>query len=318
MEIIQSNNVRVFRKDLSEYGQILCIEMSPFVLSQDLIFIGFESKILLGRLQIDEQVVQFDIEAEFTHESRCCSLTISPETSISILPNNITFAAAGGDHNLRVFKSDLRGDDVCKVLSGHTSYINDTKFDPDNSFLVSVSDDNTAKLWETDDYKCVATLQLTSPGMSACWHREDNSKLLVAEKIGLIRFYNVETQSPILSLDIGKPLSSTHWAPSDSQLVASLQLGELLIWDFSKPCVPINNNLLFTEAGGYIRFSPFGELIAAVNNLESTLKVVHVHNNQLKLTVPVTLPSNVSWHCRCPIVCVGDYMTLSFWKVTSK
>jgi hypothetical protein len=53
MEIIQSNNVRVFRKDLSEYGQILCIEMSPFVLSQDLIFIGFESKILLGRLQID-------------------------------------------------------------------------------------------------------------------------------------------------------------------------------------------------------------------------------------------------------------------------
>jgi hypothetical protein len=82
--------------------------------------------------------------------------------------------------------------------------------------------------------------------------------------------------------------------------------------------VPINNNLLFTEAGGYIRFSPFGELIAAVNNLESTLKVVHVHNNQLKLTVPVTLPSNVSWHCRCPIVCVGDYMTLSFWKVTSK
>lgn len=71
--------------------------------------------------------------------------------------------------------------------------------------------------------------------MVACWHREDNSKLLVAEKIGLIRCYNVETQSPILSLDCGKSLSGLHWAPSDSQLVASLHLGELFIWDLLKP-----------------------------------------------------------------------------------
>ena len=122
-----------------------------------------------------------------------------------------------------------------QVLGDHTSYINDTKFDPDNNFLASVSDDNTAKLWETEDFKCVTTLQLTSPGVSVCWHKEDSSKLLVAEKIGLIRFYNVETQTPILSLDYGKPLSNAHWAPSDSQVVASLQLGELLIWDLSKP-----------------------------------------------------------------------------------
>lgn len=120
-------------------------------------------------------------------------------------------------------------------MSEHTNYINDTKFDPDNNFLASVSDDHSAKLWDTDEYKCVATFQLTSPGMSVCWHKEDSSKLLIAEKIGLIRFYNVETQSPILSLDYGKPLSSVHWAPSDAQLVASLHLGELSIWDLSKP-----------------------------------------------------------------------------------
>lgn len=44
---------KLFKKDLSEYGQILSIELSPFVLSQDLILIGFESKILLGHLEID-------------------------------------------------------------------------------------------------------------------------------------------------------------------------------------------------------------------------------------------------------------------------
>lgn len=62
----------------------------------------------------------------------------------------------------------------------------------------------------------------------------DTAKLLVAEKIGLIRFYNVETQRPILSLDVGKPLSSAHWAPFDTQLVGSLQHGELLLWDLTR------------------------------------------------------------------------------------
>lgn len=66
------------------------------------------------------------------------------------------------------------------------------------------------------------------------WHTKDVAKLLVAEKIGLIRFYNVETQRPILSLDVGKPLSSAHWAPFDTQLVGSVQHGELLLWDLTR------------------------------------------------------------------------------------
>lgn len=84
------------------------------------------------------------------------------------------------------------------------------------------------------DNKQAAILRLTSPGMSACWHRDDNSKLLVAEKVGIIRFYNVNKQKPILSFDYGKPLASAHWAPFDSQLIASLQMGELLLWDMTR------------------------------------------------------------------------------------
>lgn len=66
------------------------------------------------------------------------------------------------------------------------------------------------------------------------WHAKDVAKLLVAEKVGLIRFYNVETQRPILSLDVGKPLSNVHWAPFDTQLVASVQHGEMLLWDLTR------------------------------------------------------------------------------------
>lgn len=71
-------------------------------------------------------------------------------------------------------------------------------------------------------------------GVSLSWHIRDVAKLLVAEKVGLIRFYNVETQRPILSLDVGKSLSNAHWAPFDTQLVGSLQHGELLLWDLTR------------------------------------------------------------------------------------
>lgn len=50
------------------------------------------------------------------------------------------------------------------MLSGHTSYINDISFDPANNYLASVSDDQTARIWSTDQFDCVATLILTSAG----------------------------------------------------------------------------------------------------------------------------------------------------------
>lgn len=63
-----------------------------------------------------------------------------------------------------------------------------------------------------------------------CWHRADPGKLLVAEKMGLISFYNVENETCIFSTDYGKSLSSCHWSPTDDDIIASIHQGELLVW----------------------------------------------------------------------------------------
>lgn len=122
-----------------------------------------------------------------------------------------------------------------QVLSGHTDFINEVSYDPESNFVASVSDDNTARIWSTLDYSCIAVLHLMSPGMSTCWHKDDPAKLMVAEKVGVIRFYNVNTQKPILSLDFGKPLSAAHWSPKDTQSICSLHLGEVVQWDLTRP-----------------------------------------------------------------------------------
>lgn len=58
---------------------------------------------------------------------------------------------------------------------------------------------------------------------------------MVCEKNGLIRYYNVQSQQPILSIDNGSTMSYAHWNPSDSQIVGALTKGELKLWDLTRP-----------------------------------------------------------------------------------
>ncbi|ENN79592.1 nucleoporin Nup37 [Dendroctonus ponderosae] len=306
-----------FVKDFSEYGQILHIHVSPFEWSKDIMLLAFSSRILFARVSFQEESVKVQQLFQFEHPSRCTALSLAPSTTLTVMPNQVLFATGGIDHQIRVVQSDLQQDNTCEVISGHTSYINDITFDPDNAYLASASDDNTVKIWYTKQFNLKTTLNLTSPAMVVAWHRGDPGKLMVAEKIGLVKFYNVETETPILSLDFARSLSFAHWAPSESQILGTLQLGELLLWDLTKPCLPQQSAILFPENGGTMKFSPQGELLAAVNSLDGSLKVLHTTTQCLKLNVSVTLPTNVQWHFHYPLVCIGDDTKLCFWKISA-
>ncbi|KAB0800098.1 hypothetical protein PPYR_07978 [Photinus pyralis] len=303
--------------NFEEAGLISVIHFSPYESSQDLLLIAFPTKILVTQLIIQDNVSLKEL-AQLHNGVTCTALALSSETSISTLPCNVVFCVAGDDYKIRVFKSDLALDSSTKILSGHSDYINDISYDPEGNYLASVSDDNTVKVWNTDNYKCEATLFLTSPGTAVCWHREDASKLMVAEKIGLIRFYNVNTQKPILSLEFGKPLSAAHWSPSDSQVICSLHLGELVVWDLSHPSLPTNSKLLHTADGGYLKINATGELVAFVNRLEGYVKVAMVNSQQQRLCASLDLPTSLTWHFRLPLLCVANDNKLCFWKVSNK
>lgn len=64
-----------------------------------------------------------------------------------------------------------------QILEGHTSYINDLTFDPDQGEqLASTSDDLSCRIWSRDGSQ-VTCFQLGSPGMSIGWHRDDPMKV---------------------------------------------------------------------------------------------------------------------------------------------
>lgn len=69
-----------------------------------------------------------------------------------------------------------------------------------------------------------------------CWHIADPGKLMVAERSGTIRLYNVEREQAILSFDTHlTPLISADWSPVNIYRVAALAAGHLVIWDTTSP-----------------------------------------------------------------------------------
>ena len=60
-------------------------------------------------------------------------------------------------------------------------------------------------------------------------------QLMVTEKKGRVRFYDIFSDSPILSLDSpAPPLTDADWAPSNSLLVGGVAGGSWCLWDLSK------------------------------------------------------------------------------------
>ena len=58
---------------------------------------------------------------------------------------------------------------------------------------------------------------------------------MVAQKNGLIRFYDLLSQQPIMSLSTGQvPLMSADWSSTNDLLVGAVARDDWIIWDMSK------------------------------------------------------------------------------------
>ena len=60
-------------------------------------------------------------------------------------------------------------------------------------------------------------------------------QLMVAEKNGIVRFYDLVSQQPIMSLSAGHvPLISADWCTTNALKVGAVASDDWLIWDMSK------------------------------------------------------------------------------------
>lgn len=305
------------------------VEFSPYELSSKLLAVGTSTQIIIASCRFPEEDPELeDIEYEelqiFQPGCSITALSWSPETSVSVISSSLRFVAAGMDHNLRIVNLNLKSDPDVEFLKGHKSFINAVAYEPNlGQQIASVGDDNTCRVWEKDkdssEIKEAMCFYLMSPGVSVCWHHEEPKKILVAQKNGILRFFSLHNQQPIMSLDCGQsPLMSADWCSMNSLAIAAGASTDWLLFDSSVSSAPADKKQAHTEGIQQIRWCRCSDnLLATIGHPGCQLKVFSVKQQQLLMSQSYPVGSGLSWHLRLPILVVAGDQRLYFWSASS-
>ncbi|KAK1168877.1 nucleoporin Nup37 [Acipenser oxyrinchus oxyrinchus] len=301
------------------------VEFSPFEsgAAGALLAYGGNQYVVVGTCRFQEEDTEVDgIEYTtlrvFHHGVRVDAIAWSPESRLDALPKQIRFCTASADRKLRILTSDLQDRHEVKVMDGHSDYINDLVFDPrEGQQIASVSDDHTCRIWDLDGSQKISFL-LRSPGMSVCWHPEDAFKLMVAEKNGMVRFYDLITQQAILSLDCGlTPLMSADWCFANTIKVGAVAGNDWVIWDITRSSYPQEKRPAHVDRTRLFKWSKANENIFATTGcpgkINSQLLVHHLGHPQPIMIGSASVGAGLSWHRTLPLCVIGGDRKLSFW-----
>lgn len=304
-------------------GVVSAVEFSPYGWFGSLLAIGTSSNVVIVSCKFQEDdptIEEMDYEEirKFHHGNYVSGITWSPQTTLLQIPNVLRFATISGDKKLRIFHSDLKTTDTIQTLEGHTDYINYACFEPQSGEeIASVSDDHTCRIWNTDG-TLKAKFSLNSPGMFVSWHPDESpEKLLVAEKKGVIRFYNVLKQQPMMSFDSNAiPLMSADWCLSNSLRVGCVAASDLLIWNVSISSQPIECRPAHNGSALCFRFSRINQNIMATRGRPGNeIKVMNSKLNQALLTENIPAGQGLSWHFKLPVLAAGGDGKVHLWKI---
>uniref|UniRef100_A0A1B0FLK1 Nucleoporin Nup37 n=1 Tax=Glossina morsitans morsitans TaxID=37546 RepID=A0A1B0FLK1_GLOMM len=266
--------------------QITCFEMCSSQFASSLLCIAAYEKLILGFVRFPEETESesffWEKVRDIHHETRCHALCFSPDTSLMIIPKNVTLCAAGSDFLLRIFRTDLENPDTVQTLKGHTNYVNEISWSNECEFLASV---------------------------------------MVAEKKGAIHMYNVRSQQSVISVECPKiPLLTADWALNNYHIITALSGGEIVTFDMSRrPCSPTNVKPVHEDVGRYLRSSPSSEHVtASIGRPDITLKVFTANSTVPLIEATLKSCTGLSWHQRLPYVAAACDRKLCFWKVQTK
>lgn len=98
-------------------------------------------------------------------------------------------AAAVRNHDIHL----SHWDDTVFVLRGHTDLVTSVAWSPEGRFLLSGSEDCTARVWDTTTRDCVVTVNDVSPVRAVAFHPHGHDFATVTED-GTLRIYELESE----------------------------------------------------------------------------------------------------------------------------
>ena len=161
-----------------------------------------------------------------------------------------------------------------RTLIGHTDCVDSAAFSPDGSRIVSASNDETVKIWDTQTGECIRTLEGHTSRVHTAAFSPDGSRIVSASNDETVKIWDTQTGKCIRTLT-GHTDSvwSAAFSP-DGNSIASAGWWDrtIRIWNTETgKCIQILKKSLFnnkeghTKAIAYAAFSPDGKRIASTS-----------------------------------------------------
>ena len=179
---------------------------------------------------------------------------------------------------------DGRCDNSLLTLKGHTKLINDVKFSPDGTKIVTGSDDKTAKIWDVNTSNLLKTLKGHNEVISDVEFSPDGTKVVTASYDKKAKIWDVTTGNLLFTLNgHTDSISDSKFSPDGTKIVTASFDNTVKIWNVS------TGSLLFTLNGHSIfindtKFSPDGTKVVTASN-DKTAKIWDTLTGSLLFTL---------------------------------
>ncbi|XP_073476420.1 nucleoporin Nup37 isoform X2 [Aquarana catesbeiana] len=165
---------------------------------------------------------------------------------------------------------------------------------------------------------CTAAGDKTLRIFTSDFHEENKCQLMVAEKTGTIRFYDLTTHQAILSLEsMQVPLMSADWCLKNTFRVGAVAGNDWVIWEMPRSSYPQDNKPSHADRARFFRWSKCNENLFATTGcpgkMNSQLLIHHLGHPHPILVGSASVGSGLSWHRTLPLCVVGGYRKLFFW-----
>ncbi|KAI9293997.1 WD repeat-containing protein wat1 [Neoconidiobolus thromboides FSU 785] len=166
--------------------------------------------------------------------SGICSRTIqhtdSQVNKLCISPDK-RFLAAGGHNQVRLYDIHSLKPDPVMIFEGHTNNIVSIGFHPDNSWMVTGSEDGTLKIWDTRTPVIQRSYDHKAPVNEVAIHPNSN-QLFSCDQNGSIKLWNLSDNSCTHELvpEEDTPMRSVTVSADGTMLVAGSTKGSCYVW----------------------------------------------------------------------------------------
>lgn len=213
----------------------------------------------------------------FLPEKRIDLGNISPYT-VCFDANDIYAISGDLGENINYFEIDTKKS--FRTLIGHTSAISDIAFKPDGSKVVSVSWDNTIKIWDANTGMQIHKTKLTeTPIYSVC---VDEKSIFTGDASQTIKIWSWDMNKVQILQGHSAAVTDIQLSTDQKWIISRAANGEVIVWDYQTQkmkykYIQINeNDWISLNENGYFDGSPkaikkinyvVGNKVIAVNSL---------------------------------------------------